>query len=482
MSIQLVTIVALALVFLIATVLPVHMGVLAFVAAFIVGTAFAGESTDDVLAGFPGDLFIILVGVTLLFAIAKGNGTVDWLVQAAVRAVRGRIALIPWVMFLVTGALTAVGAVVPAAVAIIAPIGMGFATRYRINPMLMGLLIINGASAGGFSPMSIFGSIVNGVVGRNALPSNPGLLFLSSFLFNLALSVVVFFLFGGRELLKRQASAISLAPARDQADTVRVGAGVPGSGGAGAAPDEPGPASPASDAPSGTGPGSRDETDEKPAPLTRDHVLTLLGLAALAVGALAFGLDVGVTALTVAALLSLASPASAKAAVAQVAWPTVLLICGIVTFVSLMERGRHDRLARPHGHDDRLAPSGCDHHLPHRCCRLRVRLDHGHPRGSHPARRTVPAGRPDRRGRPDHRAVDLGVGGGLVSLLDQRRARRRQRAGRRARAGLPRTDGVGLQHVRRRSDRDVADLRRPGMVIAARPGGAARIPEPRRGL
>jgi di/tricarboxylate transporter len=338
MSIQLVTIVALALVFLIATVLPVHMGVLAFVAAFIVGTAFAGESTDDVLAGFPGDLFIILVGVTLLFAIAKGNGTVDWLVQAAVRAVRGRIALIPWVMFLVTGTLTAVGAVVPAAVAIIAPIGMGFATRYRINPMLMGLLIINGASAGGFSPMSIFGSIVNGVVGRNALPSNPGLLFLSSFLFNLALSVVVFFLFGGRELLKRQASAISLTPARDQADTVRVGAGVPGSGSAGAAPDEPGPASPTSDAPSGTGPGSRDEIDEKPAPLTRDHVLTLLGLAALAVGALAFGFDVGVTALTVAALLSLASPAAAKAAVAQVAWPTVLLICGIVTFVALMER------------------------------------------------------------------------------------------------------------------------------------------------
>ena len=338
MSIQLVTIVALALVFLIATVLPVHMGVLAFVAAFIVATAFAGESTDDVLAGFPGDLFIILVGVTLLFAIAKGNGTVDWLVQVAVRAVRGRIALIPWVMFLVTAVLTAVGAVVPAAVAIIAPIGMGFATRYRINPMLMGLLIINGASAGGFSPISIFGSIVNGVVGRNALPSNPGLLFLSSFLFNLVLSGIVFVLFGGRELLKRQAHAISIAPAREQADTLRVGAGVSGSGGAGAAPDEPGPASVTSDARSGTDPGSPDEADEKPAPLTRDHVLTLLGLAALAVGALAFGLDVGVTALTVAALLSLASPASAKAAVGQVAWPTVLLICGIVTFVSLMER------------------------------------------------------------------------------------------------------------------------------------------------
>lgn len=178
------------------------MGALAFVAAFV-GTAVVGESTDDIVGGFPGDLFVILVGVTLLFAIAKGNGTVDWLVQVAVRAVGGRIALIPWVMFVVTAVLTAVGAVVPAAVAIIAPVGMSFATRYRINPMLMGLLIINGASAGGFSPISIFGSITNGVVERNNLPGNPTLLFLSSFLFNLVLSVVVFLIFGGRELLRR---------------------------------------------------------------------------------------------------------------------------------------------------------------------------------------------------------------------------------------------------------------------------------------
>lgn len=206
MSIQLITVVALALVFLIATVLPVHMGALAFVAAFVVGTAFVGEDADDIVAGFPGDLFVILVGVTLLFAIAKGNGTVDRLVQLAVRAVGGRIALIPWVMFGVTAVLTAVGAVVPAAVAIIAPIGMAFAVRHRINPMLMGLLVINGASAGGFSPMSIFGSITNGVVERNGLPGSPVLLFLASLVFNTVLSVIVFFLFGGRDLIRRSAT------------------------------------------------------------------------------------------------------------------------------------------------------------------------------------------------------------------------------------------------------------------------------------
>ncbi|ANN17294.1 hypothetical protein SD37_17670 [Amycolatopsis orientalis] len=328
MSIQLVTVVALALVFLIATVLPVHMGALAFVAAFVIGTAFAGESTDDIVSGFPGDLFVILVGVTLLFAIAKGNGTVDRLVHLVVRAVGGRIALIPWVMFVVTAALTAVGAVVPAAVAIIAPIGMGFARRYRINPILMGLLIINGASAGGFSPISIFGSIVNGVVARDNLPSDPGLLFASSFVFNLLLCVVVFFLFGGRELIRRSSTTTSevVAVTAQPATALALSgspAGAARSGGTG--PEEPAPAA------------SGDGIEER-LPLNRDHVFTLIGLAALAIGALVFKLDVGFTALTVATVLSLVSPGSAKAAVSEVAWPTVLLICGIVTFVSLMER------------------------------------------------------------------------------------------------------------------------------------------------
>jgi Na+/H+ antiporter NhaD/arsenite permease-like protein len=297
MSVEVISILALVAIFLIATVLPVHMGALALVAAFIVGTTVVGESTDDIIAGFPGDLFLILVGVTLLFAIAKDNGTVDWLVHLAVKAVGGRVALIPWVMFAVTGLITAVGAVVPAAVAIIAPIGMGFALRYRIKPVLMGLMIINGASAGGFSPLSIFGSIVNGVVQRNGLPGSPLLLFVSSMLFNLALGVVVFVLFGGRTLLGQ----------RD----VRTSA-------------------------SGADAGL--DTQAAVMRLDRNRILTLIGIVGLAIGALFYGLNVGFMAITVAVLLSLAAPNVTKNAVNKVAWSTVLLICGIVTYVSLMER------------------------------------------------------------------------------------------------------------------------------------------------
>jgi di/tricarboxylate transporter len=313
MTMQIISIVGLVLIVLLATLRSVNMGAIAFLGAFLLGTLVFDVSEDDLFAGFPGDLFVVLVGVTLLFAIAKGNGTVDWLVHVGVLAVRGRIAFIPWVMFVVTSVLTSVGAVVPGAVAIMAPIGLSFAARHRINPLLMGLLVINGASAGGFSPIGVFGVITNGVVERESLASNPGLLWASTFLFNALLSVAVFFLFGGRELLQRRVEP------------------------AGPAPDEPLPDG-------GTGGSGSVATATQTATITQatglntQRVVTLAGLVTLVLGALVFDIDVGLLALSIATVICILFPKECKDSVGQVAWPTVLLICGVVTYVGVMQQ------------------------------------------------------------------------------------------------------------------------------------------------
>ena len=337
MSHELLSILVLAGVFFIATVLPVHMGALALVAAYVVGIHVLGEDVDTILGGFPADLFMILVGVTYLFALATDNGTTDWIVARAVQSVGGRIALIPWVMFGVTAVLTSVGAVVPAAVAIIAPIAMGFARRYDIRPLLMGLMVINGASAGGFSPLSIFGSIVNGVVTRNGLPSNPALLFVCSAVFNIILGLIVFALFGGRSLLGRIDRGDGIATGRtDPAD------GGIGSGGGSRQPELVGSHGSHTDRADTTAMqttpvagGGALATDTA---LDRARVVTLLGIAVLAVSVLFFNQDVGFTAILVAVVIALFSPNINKGAISKIAWPTVLLICGIVTYVALMER------------------------------------------------------------------------------------------------------------------------------------------------
>ena len=64
MSPQLISIYALVAMFVVATILPINMGVLAFVGAFLVGTLVAGQTTSAIIAGFPGGLFLTLVGIT----------------------------------------------------------------------------------------------------------------------------------------------------------------------------------------------------------------------------------------------------------------------------------------------------------------------------------------------------------------------------------------------------------------------------------
>ena len=88
-------------------------------------------------------------------------------------------------MFAVTAVLTAIGAASPAACAIIGPIALGFAGRYKISPLMMGMFVVHGAQAGGFSPISIYGSITNSVMEDDGLPSSEMTIFLSSLVVNL---------------------------------------------------------------------------------------------------------------------------------------------------------------------------------------------------------------------------------------------------------------------------------------------------------
>ncbi|MFD3502621.1 SLC13 family permease [Streptomyces sp. NPDC058676] len=325
MSPELISILVLVVVFVIATTRSVNMGALAFAAAFAVGELVADLDADGIFAGFPGDLFVVLVGVTYLFAIARANGTTDWLVHASIRLVRGRVALIPWVMFFLTGALTAIGAVSPAAVAIVAPIALSFAARYGISPLLMGAMVVHGAQGGGFSPISIYGTIVNGIVEREKLPGNEIALFLASLIANLIIAAVVFVLFGGLKLWAR--GAVAPDAGSGEGDVPQGGSGARTSTDTGDGTS-----------PSGTAtlveahPGTPDTTRLNPA-----RIATLTALVALVVAVLAFDLDAGLTAITLAVLLSAAWPEDSRTAVGQIAWSTVLLICGVLTYVGVLD-------------------------------------------------------------------------------------------------------------------------------------------------
>ncbi|WP_029013487.1 SLC13 family permease [Niveispirillum irakense] len=331
MSPEMISIYGLAAMFLVATILPINMGILAFVGAFLVGTLVADQTTKQIIAGFPGSLFLTLVGITYLFAIAQNNGTIDWLVRLAVRAVRGRIVAIPWIIFGISALLTSVGAVSPGAVAIIAPIALGFAAKYNISPLMMGLMVVHGAQAGGFSPISIYGGITNRVVENAGLPLNELATFGASLGVNFAVALLLFFVLGGTKLFGRRATANGVVggPSAAYADahqygdseaesfmeerrTASGGGKVMGNGGSAVAPDLP------------------------DVPLER--WLTVLGILLLAVLTLAFNMDIGFIALTIGLGLSLLSPNRQKRAVGQITWPEILLITGVSTYVAVLEK------------------------------------------------------------------------------------------------------------------------------------------------
>ncbi|ANM03097.1 dicarboxylate-carrier MatC N-terminal [Rhizobium phaseoli] len=323
MGIEILAIGLLIAMFIVATIQPINMGALAFAGAFLLGSMTIGMKTTDIFAGFPSDLFLTLVAVTYLFAMAQINGTIDWLVECAVRLVRGRIGLIPWVMFLVAAVITGFGALGPAAVAILAPVALSFAIQYRIHPVMMGLMVIHGAQAGGFSPISIYGGITNQIVAKAGLPFAPTSLFLSSFFFNLAIAVLVFFAFGGAKVVKH-VPASSLGPL-PELHPEGVSASIRGHGGT--------PAKPIREHAYGTAADTAATLR-----LNNERFTTLIGLTALGIGALVFKFNVGLVAMTVAVALALLSPKTQKAAIDKVSWSTVLLIAGIITYVGVMEK------------------------------------------------------------------------------------------------------------------------------------------------
>ena len=328
MSAPVLSIIILAAMFLLATVLPLNMGALAFVGAFLLGAVVLGMSTNEILANFPGGLFLTIVGVTYLFAIAQNNGTIDLLVRGAVKLVGSRVALIPWVMFAITAVITAVGALSPAAVAIIAPIALSFAGKYKISPLLMGMMVIHGAQAGGFSPIAVYGVTVNGILAKTDLAFSPTALFLSSLIFNLVIALVLFVVLGGKNLLSSKVGHFV-----EQAAEARMAVSVGAKAAGGDVPFKGfgsgmyGPRDPAGDGVAAT----KQNKDRIP------QLVTIAGLIVLAVVALGFKMDVGFVSITIAIVLALVSPAAQKGAINKISWSTVLLICGMLTFVGVLE-------------------------------------------------------------------------------------------------------------------------------------------------
>lgn len=313
MSAELICVIVLGLMFVIGTWRDINMGLLGFVAAAGVGGLALHQAPDEFLAGFPVDLFLTLVGLTYLFGFAQNNGVIEVIVNWCVKLVGGRTALMPWIFFALTAILISLGALF--AVAIIAPLALSFARKHRINQFMVGLLVVHGALAGAFSPISVYGIFINDYLAKNGLTPTPISLFLAPLIFNVFFALVVYFVLQRRLGLRAEAD--------DSLSADLESSGIESSG------------VESSDFESSeTGDSAVGISTTK---LTRRQVPTLIGLIAMALSVLIFGWDVGIVTITIAIVLTFINPAAGKAAMTKVSWSVVILITGVLTYIAVLQ-------------------------------------------------------------------------------------------------------------------------------------------------
>ncbi|MGO1768454.1 MAG: SLC13 family permease [Microbacterium sp.] len=327
MSIHLVGVIVLALVFVLGTARPVNIGVFALIATFLLGTTLGGESIEDLLSGFPADILILLVGVTYLFGLAATNGTLEWVVERAVRAFGDRPALVPWLIFIFSSIPTLAGALGPAGVAMLAPLCLRLGERYGLSRRMSALMVMHGSCAGNFSPINGLAIIALNAAEQNGLEVSGTALFFGNLAYNIGLGIVIYFGFGGRRLLaqgRAQRKERALVASGGSSSTVGGTRGASSTSAVGS------------------------YTDLLGHPKTRirvDQVATLVVIVAVAIASLVYDFDLGFVALTAAALLHTIFANRFDGADKKIVWSVVLLICGITTLVAALQRyGTIERL------------------------------------------------------------------------------------------------------------------------------------------
>jgi len=286
MSPALLSVLALLVAIALSMTTRLNVGLAAIVFAWLVGVYSAGLSADAVMRGFPASLFLTLTGLTLLFAAAEVNGTLERLARGAVGWTRGRARLIPLMFFAIPCLVSAIGPGAISSVALVVPLAMVIGQSAGVPPFLTSLMVANGANAGNLSPISAVGVIANSRMAGVGLGGHEWKVMLANLAASALVALAAYFLLGGHRL-------------------------------SGAATDTAAVA------------GS--------ARLSRQQRLTTGVLAAWIVGVLALRLNPGLSAFVGAVVLFVAGAAEEGASIRRVPWGVILMVCGVSTLIAVLE-------------------------------------------------------------------------------------------------------------------------------------------------
>lgn len=295
-----VSVVLLVVVLILAIWRRMNIGVLALAAALPV-LALSGLPVKTMYTAFPGDIFVLIAGVSLLFAHLERSGALAWFVERVYRRVGDRHALLPWAGFLIGGALSTAGAFSTAVIAFLVPMVAHVSLRYRGTFLLSELAVIIAANCAGLSPLNPTGAVI-----RTAA-SKLGVTYPVWGLWAVSIGVaaaVVAVLQSLVAFARRRGRAFDVLPA----------------------------------------PGATH--DDEPAPNVAYMAGSAVALLAFVLLVVVAKTDVGVTAMCLAALQQIAFRPNERALLARIPWNSILLLCGLLTYLGLTQAiGTMDSIA-----------------------------------------------------------------------------------------------------------------------------------------
>jgi di/tricarboxylate transporter len=262
----------------------INVGLLALAFAWGLGSLAAGLRPEAIAAGFPAMLLLTLVGVTLLFALAEQNGTLEAVARRFLGMLRDP-RFVPPLIFLLGALLSGVGPGAVAATALMAPLAMAVGLRAGAPAFLVALMIANGTNAGNLSPLSAVGIIAKDGMAKAGLVGHEGKVFFANFAAHVIVGVCAWMWLRRRD-----------APGPQEAPSIEM------------------------------------------APFTPAQRLTLAVLTLWIVSTLFLSLPVGFAAFVASSLLILARAADEGPALRKVPWGVIVMVTGMTTLVSVLEK------------------------------------------------------------------------------------------------------------------------------------------------
>jgi di/tricarboxylate transporter len=259
----------------------INVGLIALAFSLLVGHYLGGIPINTIIGYWPVRLFFTTFGITLLFSIAKLNGTLEKISKTIIAQSRGKKVLIPLIFYVLALILASVGPGNISTSALLLPIGLAIAYSANISILMMSTLIITGSIAGGLSPLAPNGIVALDLARQNGLDLGLSI-YWNNILAMTSFSLLVFLVLGGLRL---------------KGDHIEIGLN-----------------------------GRFD----------RKQVITLLTITILVIWVITTGVNVGFAAFTLSGLLLVFKAADQDKALLGVPWSTILLISGTAVLIQVI--------------------------------------------------------------------------------------------------------------------------------------------------